>query len=149
MDAQVFIAISALLRLAQLLEAELRSYAKKHHQMGIGDMRVLFALRRTGDAAVRPADIFRSLAVTSGAVAKQIDRLGQRGLIERIPHPKRKGGWQIRLTEQGAQVADTALTAIYHTFNMSNAFRTLSREEQLAGNAFLSHLIAGYFGETS
>lgn len=144
-DVGPFITIGSLLWLAQMLDNEFRNYTRTNFQMGTGDMRILLALRRAGESfALRPADLFRALLITSGAVTKQLERLTQRGLVERIPDPHRKGGWQIHLTPEGKAITDTALKDIYNDFRISTAFRKLNISEGEAGNLFLQKLITEY-----
>jgi len=147
LTAGSFVTIGLLLALAQRLDQEFRTYTQSNFQMGTGDMRILLALRRANDSlALRPADLFRALLITSGAVAKQLERLTQRGFVERIPDPQRKGGWQIRLTPAGKHVADTTLTAIHNDFKISTGFEKLGEKEREAGILFLQKLIAEYGG---
>lgn len=145
MDSGVLRVIGSLLRLAAMLEGEFRTYTQKQFDMGTGDMRILLALRRAGAPyALRPTDLFQSLLITSGAVTKQVERLMRRGLVDRIPDPQRKGGWQIHLTDSGKTVTDEAIKAIYSTFGISAAYRGLLPEEAKAGNLFLMRMIVNF-----
>ena len=137
--------IGSLLRLAAMLENEFRDYTQKQFSMGTGDMRILLALRRAGAPfALRPTDLFQSLLITSGAVTKQVERLTQRGFVDRVPDPQRRGGWQVHLTAAGKRVTDETLAAIQSTFNITAAYRKLSAAEGAAGNIFLSKMIMNF-----
>lgn len=147
LDAGTLVTIGALLALAQRLDQEFRTYTQANFDMGTGDMRILLALRRANDSlTLRPADLFRALLITSGAVTKQLERLTQRGLVERIPDPQRKGGWQIRLTAAGTRVADAALTTIHDDFKIAIGFNKMTKQEQDGGIRFLERLSAEYGG---
>jgi DNA-binding MarR family transcriptional regulator len=82
----------------------------RRHGVAIGDLRVLWALRRSGVAgALRPADLHRELMITSGAVSKQVDRLEQAGYVRRIGDPDLPRGLLIRLEDSGRQMAESAM----------------------------------------
>src|SRR5258708_4467815 len=80
---------------------------QRDYRISGSDMRVLFALRRGGPPYVkRPTDLFKALLVTSGAMTKKVDRLATLGMVERVQDPGHLGGFLIRLTKKGVQVAD-------------------------------------------
>lgn len=100
-------------RVGRILEAVYDKYCRNEFEMSSADMRVLFALRRSGPSyALRPTELFRSLLVTSGAITKQVDRLMAAGYVDRRPGPKKSGGFLIHLTKKGFKTADEALTSI-------------------------------------
>ena len=93
------------------------------------DMRVLFALRRSGpDYALRPTQLFRALLVTSGAMTKQVDRLEAARFVDRMPGPTNSGGFLIHLTHKGRRTADDALNSLADPTSFSTA--ALSRRER-------------------
>jgi DNA-binding MarR family transcriptional regulator len=67
---------------------------------------VLATLRRSGEPyELTAGDLMRQTMVTTGAVTNRIDRLEQRGLVERTKtHDRRKV--IVRLTEQGLDLVD-------------------------------------------
>jgi DNA-binding MarR family transcriptional regulator len=110
-------------RLGRILEAVDDRHCRKEYGLSAPEMRVLFALRRAGAPyALRPTELFRSLLVTSGAITKQVNRLLAAGLVDRVPGPKKSGGFLIHLTKQGVKVADKALTSI-----VNSSVATISR----------------------
>lgn len=144
-DPQLFALIGSVLRLATMLENEFRAYTQSAYAMGTGDMRVLLALRRAGPPfAMRPTDLFQSLLITSGAVTKQVERLTQRGLVERVPDPNRKRSWQIHLTSAGKEMTDSALEEINSRFGIGVAFHKIPVKDRKAGIAFLARMIAEF-----
>src|ERR1044072_6367995 len=107
---------------------------EKHCRAAFGissaEMRVLFALRRSGPSyALRPTELFRALLVTSGAITKQVDRLIAAGLVDRQPGPEKSGGFLIHLTEKGHTVADEALTALADSSVVSHSALTSEERE--------------------
>ena len=78
-DLTAFSIAAAIKQIDLQTEAEFRRLSADFG-IGPGDLRVLFALRRSGVANPRrPTDLFQSLLVTSGAVTKQVDRLEAQG----------------------------------------------------------------------
>jgi DNA-binding MarR family transcriptional regulator len=142
-DISSFMITVSILRVAQQIEGEFRQFSQTQFGLGTGDMRILLALRRSGpDTPLRPTDLFRSLLVSSGAVTKQIDRLSQRGLVERIADPDYQRGWLIQLTPEGARVADSAIQEISTSFAIASAISKLSPEERSIGASLLQRLAA-------
>jgi DNA-binding MarR family transcriptional regulator len=144
-DLTAFIIAGAIKQIDQQSEAEFRRLATKL-KIGPGDLRILFALRRSGvDNPKRPTDLFQSLLITSGAVTKQVDRLEAKGLVKRLPDPAYQRGSLIRLTRRGADVADTAIEAICsRETSIGAAIANLTEEEREVGKRFLQRLLAQF-----
>lgn len=103
----------SVLRLGKIIEDEFDKLCRAHHDVGANDMRVLLALRRSGEPyMLRPTDIFQSLLITAGAVTKQVDRLSARGLVQRKPDPAHAGGTLVQLTASGRAVANEIATRV-------------------------------------
>jgi DNA-binding MarR family transcriptional regulator len=72
---------------------------------------VLATLRRSGEPYVLTAgDLMRDTMVTTGAVTNRIDRLEQRGLVERATSSDRRKV-MVRLTEHGLDTVDEVVTS--------------------------------------
>lgn len=100
-------------RLGRILDAVDDRQCRVNFGISGAEMRVLFALRRSGPSySLRPTELFRSILVTSGAITKQVDRLIARGYVKRQPGPNKSGGYLIQLTKKGFKIADDALTAL-------------------------------------
>ena len=144
-DLTAFVIAAAIKQIDQQTEAEFRRVSAR---MGIGpgDLRVLFALRRSGvENPRRPTDLFQSLLVTSGAVTKQVDRLVSEGLVERLPDPSYQRGSLIRLTRRGVKVADAAIEAICsNETSIGSAISSLSPQDRDHGRIFLQKLLAKF-----
>jgi DNA-binding MarR family transcriptional regulator len=144
-DLTAFTIAAAIKQIDLQTEAEFRRLAAVF-DIAPGDLRVLFALRRSGVANPRrPTDLFQSLLVTSGAVTKQVDRLETQGLVERLPDPSHQRGFLIRLTRRGARVADAAIEAICsNQTTIGAAIAALSDQERKAGERFLQRLLTAF-----
>lgn len=141
-DLTAFSIAGAIKQIDLKTEAEFRRLSADFG-IGPGDLRVLFALRRSGvDNPRRPTDLFQSLLVTSGAITKQVDRLETQGFVERLPDPAYQRGFLIRLTRRGARVADEAIEAICSNQTaIGAAIAALSEEERQVGAHFLQRLL--------
>ena len=144
-DLTAFIIAAAIKQIDQQTEAEFRRVSA-NMGIGPGDLRVLFALRRSGiDNPRRPTDLFQSLLVTSGAVTKQVDRLESEGLIQRLPDPAYQRGSLIRLTRRGVKVADAAIEAICSDkTTIGAAISSLTDEDREIGKQFLQRLLTKF-----
>jgi DNA-binding MarR family transcriptional regulator len=147
-DLTAFSIAAAIKQIDLQTETEFRRLAADF-DIGPGDLRVLFALRRSGVANPRrPTDLFQSLLVTSGAVTKQVDRLEAQGLVERLADPSHRRGFLIRLTRRGVRVADAAIEAICsNQTTIGAAIAALSDQERKVGERFLQRLLT-LFEET-
>jgi DNA-binding MarR family transcriptional regulator len=104
---------------------------QKRFGLSSAEIRVLFALRRSGgEYARRPTDLFRALLVTSGAISKKVERLGAEGLVKRTPDPTDKGGALIKLTPKGKKIADEALSSLADKSIVARGRITLSQEKR-------------------
>jgi len=70
---------------------------------------VLAALRRAGPPyELSPGRLLRETLVTSGTMTNRVDRLVERGLVERLPDPHDRRGVLVRLTPEGKVAVDSA-----------------------------------------
>lgn len=119
------------MRLGRLLDRVDDRRNRKVYGVSGADMRVLFALRRSGKPYMRrPTDLFRALLVTSGAITKQVDRLEKAGFVAREPDPGHAAGFLVRLTAPGVKLADKAMTALAQSSVLSAGRTTLTRTER-------------------
>jgi DNA-binding MarR family transcriptional regulator len=113
LDLSNFLLAIYLMRLGTMIEQDFDRLCQRRYRVSGSDMRVLFALRRGGPPYVkRPTDLFKALLVTSGAMTKKVDRLASLGMVERVRDPGHLGGFLIRLTRKGVQVADEMVEAL-------------------------------------
>jgi DNA-binding MarR family transcriptional regulator len=106
---EVFSRIS---RLARLLDRARRD-AFTAHEIEPWEFDVLAALRRTGKPyRLSPGQLLRETMVTSGTMTNRIDRLSERGLVERSPDPHDRRGVLVGLTTAGKRAVDGAFETL-------------------------------------
>ena len=106
---EVFSRISRLARLLDLARRE----AFTAHQIETWEFDVLAALRRTGAPyQLTPGQLLRETMVTSGTMTNRIDRLSERGLVERSPDPADRRGVLVGLTAAGKKAVDGAFETL-------------------------------------
>lgn len=94
-------------------------------------MNILIILRRTQtDHAPRPAELAESQMVTTGAVAKQLDRLEGLGYVERKPYQGKGGGVAIFATNKGIDLAERAMSAMVGESPLGAMGRYLTAKER-------------------
>lgn len=82
------------------------------------DFLLLMALRRLGEPyAMRPTDILKMHSVTSGTATYRIDQLAKQDLAERLPDPRDRRGYLVRLTPRGKAIVDTVMARMQADFN--------------------------------
>ena len=110
LDLEPMQVLSRVSRLARHLDRARRA-AFSAHGLETWEFDVLSALRRQGPPyQLSPGALLRATLVTSGTMTNRIDRLASAGLVARHPDPLDRRGVLVRLTDQGAAVADAALT---------------------------------------
>ncbi|NHN55662.1 MarR family transcriptional regulator [Calidifontibacter sp. DB0510] len=80
------------------------------HDLESWEFDVLSALRREGRPyELSPGALGQATLVTSGTMTNRVDRLAQRGYVERRPAPTDRRGVLVRLTAKGRTVVDAAM----------------------------------------
>ena len=103
---------SRISRLARHLDL-VRRDAFSAHDIESWEFDVLAALRRAGPPyELSPGRLLRATLVTSGTMTNRVDRLVDRGLVERHPDPDDRRGVLVRLTCEGRTAVDGAFTAL-------------------------------------
>jgi DNA-binding MarR family transcriptional regulator len=106
---EVFSRIS---RLARLLD-KARGAAFSAHDIETWEFDVLAALRRAGRPyQLTPGALLRETMVTSGTMTNRVDRLANRGFVERSPDPSDRRGVLVRLTGSGKRTVDGAFETL-------------------------------------
>ena len=106
---EVFSRIS---RLARLLD-KARREAFTAHRVETWEFDVLSALRRAGRPyQLTPGALLRQTMVTSGTMTNRVDRLAERGFVERSPDPSDRRGVLVRLTSTGKTTVDGAFETL-------------------------------------
>lgn len=119
-------------RLSVLLDRA-RRQAFAEHSIESWEFDVLAALRRAGRPyELSPGRLIKETLVTSGTMTNRVDRLTQRGLVERLPDPRDRRGVLVRLTRQGKRTVDGAFTALLAREQELLAGITTAQREELA-----------------
>ncbi len=101
--------LSRVTRLARHLDI-MRRAAFAQHQLEVWEFDVLSALRRAGEPyQLSPGTLVAQTLVTSGTMTNRIDRLAERGLVERLPAPADRRGVLVHLTAEGRSRVDGAM----------------------------------------
>ena len=112
LDLRPMQVLSRVTRLARQLDLARRS-AFEEHDVESWEFDVLAALRRAGPPyALSPGGLIRETLVTSGTMTNRIDRLGERGLVERSPDPHDRRGVLVGLTAAGKRAVDGAFESL-------------------------------------
>ena len=97
-------------RLARHLDLARRT-AFARHSLETWEFDVLSALRRAGEPyRLSPGALITQTLVTSGTMTNRIDRLEQRGFVERHRSPDDRRGVLVQLTPDGLARVDAAMS---------------------------------------
>jgi DNA-binding MarR family transcriptional regulator len=108
--------------------------------LGWESFSLILTLRRSGKPyELRPGDLLRESLLTSGAITNRIDRVEQKGLIERRPDASDRRSYIIRLTPAGRRLADRAIAT--HLAATDTLLDALSAAERVQLAALLSKLL--------
>ena len=133
---------SRISRLARHLDRARRE-AFSAHDIEPWEFDVLAALRRAGAPyELSPGRLLRATLVTSGTMTNRIDRLADRGHVERHPDPDDRRGVIVRLTREGKATVDGAFTALIDAEKLLLAELPASEQKALAG--LLRRLLAPF-----
>jgi DNA-binding MarR family transcriptional regulator len=94
-----------------------------------GESNVLATLRRSGPPfELTPTELYRGLLVSSGAMTNRLDRLEERGLVERIPDDADRRRIRVALTPTGRALIDETMDA--YTAALQEQLDFLSDDER-------------------
>jgi DNA-binding MarR family transcriptional regulator len=131
-DSSPIAVIGRVSRLSRLIDRRLsENFARFDLEDWMYD--VLATLRRSGEPyELHAGDLMRQSMVTTGAITNRIDRLEQRGLVERAASTDRRKV-VVRLTKQGIEKVDTVVAA--HMATEETILGSLSQRQrnELAG----------------
>jgi DNA-binding MarR family transcriptional regulator len=114
LDVEPMEVLSRVTRLARHLDLARRS-AFAAHGLESWEFDVLSALRRAGRPyELSPGQLIRETMVTSGTMTNRVDRLVEKGLVDRLPDPDDRRGVLVRLTRRGQSSVDAALEDLLH-----------------------------------
>jgi DNA-binding MarR family transcriptional regulator len=125
--------LSRITRLARHLDRA-RGAAFDAHELESWEFDVLAALRRAGPPyTLSPGQLLTQTLVTSGTMTNRIDRLAERGLVERHKDPIDRRGVRVRLTEEGRTRVDDALADLLRHERAILVALLPEQQKQLAG----------------
>lgn len=112
LDVSPLAVLSRVSRLARRLDlARGRAFAEQ--SLDGWEFDVLSALRRAGSPyELSPGQLVAETLVTSGTMTNRVDRLVDRGLVERHPSATDRRGVLVRLTSRGLRAVDAAMEAL-------------------------------------
>ncbi len=132
LDTSTMATIGRILRIQFLAEAAMRKKFREHG-LDPGGFDVLATLRRSGPPyKMTPTQLYRELALTSGAMTHRMDTLERVGLIERVADPADRRGMLAGLTRAGRSVVEQAMHAHMALEAELAAGLSKSEQEQLA-----------------
>jgi len=144
LDLSPVAVFSRITRLARHLD-QARRDAFAAHQIELWEFDVLAALRRAGAPyQLSPGRLLRETMVTSGTMTNRVDRLADRGFVERHPDPDDRRGVIVRLTREGKAAVDGAFTALIEAEKALLAELPAADQAELAG--LLRRLLAPFGG---
>jgi DNA-binding MarR family transcriptional regulator len=126
LDVSPIAVVGRISRLSRLIDRRLEENFARH---GIESWMydVLATLRRSGEPyELTAGDLVRQTMVTTGAITNRVDRLEQRGLVERTTTDDRRKVI-VRLTEKGLALVDEV--AVTHLDTEREILSTLSARQ--------------------
>jgi DNA-binding MarR family transcriptional regulator len=138
----VFVSIG-FFRIARMIEHATDAWTRQNFGISGADIRVLWALRRTGKPYQRrPTDLFRNLLVTSGAITKQVDRLTKIGFVRRLQDPNHASGSLVELTAKGVAAADEGIEFIANHSILKKACKGMAATKRKQGETYVLQLLS-------
>jgi DNA-binding MarR family transcriptional regulator len=142
LDTRAMATVGRLQRVARYLDREVERELARFG-VNLNEFNVLAALRRSGAPyQLAPAELSRTLLLTSGGLTKRIDRLHRAGLVMRTPDPEDGRGLLVGLTERGNELLTEALNA--HVRNEDRALGALTSDERDRLACLLRTLLLSY-----
>jgi DNA-binding MarR family transcriptional regulator len=128
LDRSSMAVIGRIERLAELLD-EIFTPTLAEFGLTRGDFDVLATLRRSGEPyRLTPTALSRAMMISSGGTTKRVDRLENRGLLERSPDPSDRRGIVVALTPKGVALVDEAVAA--HVADEQRVLSALDGDDQ-------------------
>lgn len=142
LDTEPLEILSRVTRLARHLDLGRRS-AFARHELEVWEFDVLAALRREGPPyELSPGDLVHQTLSTSGTMTNRIDRLADRGLVERDRNPFDRRRVRVRLTTEGRTVVERALADLLDFER--DVLADLSEAERAAVSTVLRRLLSRF-----
>jgi len=110
-DEQRFLTLTSLLRYQRLVADEVDSELKKHG-LNMTDYLLLMTLQLSEHGTRLISSLARNLMVHATTATLATDRLEQRELLARSPHPTDRRATCVTITQKGREAIDTATRAL-------------------------------------
>jgi DNA-binding MarR family transcriptional regulator len=111
------------------------------HGLSTHEFDVLAVLRLCGTPFRQPVgDLCAHSLLSSGAMTNRIDRLEQKGLVERLPNPEDRRGVLVALTESGCALIDKVVAERLDGARQRTSVLSKKDQEQL--KTLLARLLA-------
>ncbi|EXU77335.1 MULTISPECIES: MarR family winged helix-turn-helix transcriptional regulator [Erwinia] len=117
-------------RMSRIVEKNLEK-TFKNNNLSQTEFDILATLRRL-NTPTTPTELYQTLMLSSGAMSTRVERLVQRGFIERVYSEADRRSCNLSLTDKGMQLIDKAISE--HVSNEDDILSPLNAEqrEQLA-----------------
>jgi DNA-binding MarR family transcriptional regulator len=131
-DFNVLQIVARLLRLSKAIEIKL---AKLHADFGLkqGEFDVLATLKRCGDEALTPSQLYLSMLLSSGAMTSRLDRLESKQLIQRQHCQQDRRSIKVKLTSKGLNKINDVYPAHFSLLQQLLADVSEKDKKQLTG----------------
>ncbi|HSH87302.1 MAG TPA: MarR family transcriptional regulator [Methylophilus sp.] len=141
-DSKIMALVGRLLEATSLIERDWLYPLASQFELHQGEFDVIATLRRSGEPyALTPTALYESLMLSSGAMTSRLDRLENKGLIERGRAPEDRRSILVKLTPAGLALIDKILPL--HVANEQQALAALSQAEQRQLDTLLTKLLTG------
>lgn len=141
-DAKIMGLVGRLLEATQMIERDWLYPLATQFELHQGEFDVIATLRRSGQPySLTPTALYESLMLSSGAMTSRLDRLENKGLIERGRAPEDRRSILVRLTPAGLALIDKLLPL--HVANEQQALSSLNQAEQKQLDTLLAKLLTG------
>lgn len=140
LDVAPMAVVGRLSRAGELLGPAIRANFRTHGLQS-GEFDTLATLRRAGEPyTLTPGQLSRTSMVTGAAMTNRLQRLEDRGLLERSTDPTNRRSVRVRLTEAGLALVDEAVVSHLAT-ERELLDRALTAREQRQLAALLARLL--------
>lgn len=127
LDCSAMGVVGRLGRVSSIWRKQIDTAFDQHELSGI-EFDILATLRRS-QVPLTPTELYQTLMLSSGAMSTRIEKLVQRGFIERVASEDDRRSCKVMLTEPGQQKLDVALQD--HLDNMEVMLEALNKDERL------------------
>ncbi|GEM77474.1 MarR family winged helix-turn-helix transcriptional regulator [Vibrio sagamiensis] len=125
LDCSPMAVVGRLSRMSRMFDSKINATFKKHSLSSV-EFDILATLRRFNEP-MTPTELYQTLMLSSGAMSTRIEKLVQRGFIERIASSEDRRSCRVVLTPEGSIHINKALED--HVVNEKKMLEPLSNEQ--------------------